>query len=204
MFSERFTKAAGIIDYSKLCITANSEFSSELPHHITQLIKLMRTTTPRTVLDMTAHIGGFSLPWAKQFPKDRLTSVEINDGAFQCLTSNVAVLRLKNIKCVHADSTGIQGKFDMVYMDPPWGGPDYRYKKALQLYLGRLSVPEVITRLFSGVTSQIYLKVPLNYDFQSLPFAYTVHTITSPNENKKFPDYFLVSLRKDKKRTKKK
>lgn len=197
-FAPKFTKVTSIIDYSVLKATDATNFSSEIPYHMEQLIQIMNTKkTPRTILDMTAHVGGFSLYWAKTFPKDSITSVEIDKNVYNCLKYNIAKLKLKNITPINQDSANITGTFDFVYVDPPWGGPLYKSADKIQLFLGSVAIPDVIKRLFdNNITKNVFLKVPLNYDFMSLHFRYTVITIMSPNTKKSCPDYLLVIIPK--------
>lgn len=204
-FSQKFLDGTGVIDYTKLHASKNTNFSSELPFHIPQLIQVIRTGNKYLksnirLLDATAHVGGFSLPWAATFPKDKITAVEIDPDVVDILKYNVRTLKLKNIKVLNADASAFimtcaPDSFDVIYLDPPWGGPDYRFKPKLQLYLGKISVPDIIWNIFNTqIANWVFFKAPINYDFASLPFAYTVRTIQNEMGNKRYPDYLLVSL----------
>ena len=207
-FPTRFTEAEGaIIDYSKLRASAATEYSSEIPHHISQLIDQIMATPKlkraNRVLDMTAHVGGFALPWATKFPRDKVIAVEQDTKNFNNLQHNIKALKLKNVEAVHASSTDYMRdlkphSFDFAYLDPPWGGPDYKYKKGMQLYLGQMSVPEIVQWLFDySICEWVFLKAPGNYDFQGLPFRYTARTVSSPNLKKRVPDYLLVCINRE-------
>lgn len=201
-FSDRFiADKAATIDYTKLRASAATAYSSELPSHMAQLVEYIRgipaLNKPKLkILDMTAHVGGFSLPWAKAFPRDSITAVERDAQNYQNLVYNVHALRLQNVHPEMADSSVFirslkPGSYSFVYVDPPWGGPEYRRHKGLQLYLGDQSLPNVIQTLFDAkVTDWVFAKVPTNYDFQSLPFRYTVRTVAG---SKRSPDYLLVT-----------
>ena len=52
---------------------------------------------------------------------------------------------------------------DIVFMDPPWGGPGYRYFRKLSLFLGENKLSDVSLRL-AGKTKWLALKVPVNFD----------------------------------------
>jgi hypothetical protein len=73
----------------------------------------------------------------------------------------------------------------------------YRKIRPLQLFLGQRKLPDILEQIFSRkLTDWIVLKVPTNYDFQHLPFKYTVYSITSPNIDKSYPDYLLVIIQR--------
>jgi hypothetical protein len=60
-------------------------------------------------------------------------------------------------------------KQDVVFLDPPWGGSDYKNQRLLSLYLGKRHLADIIHDLCdnAGVsgTRYIVLKLPLNFDF---------------------------------------
>lgn len=103
-FGYKFMTSDSLIDFSKLRSAKDTEFSSETPFQMTQLLKIIgvaRGTDTMRVLDMTAHIGGFSLPWATKFPRDKITSVEFDKSVFKTLQYNIKSLGLKNIVAIH-------------------------------------------------------------------------------------------------------
>ena len=66
-----------------------------------------------------------------------------------------------------------QGEFDQqtcFFLDPPWGGPDYKQYDKLQLSLGKYNIPEICTKIYSKCSKLqlIVLKLPNNFDFDSL------------------------------------
>jgi 16S rRNA G966 N2-methylase RsmD len=219
-FSDKFTKDPDpIIDYTKLHASPETDYSSEIPHHLRQVIQHISELpfskeTNRKVLDLTAHVGGFSLPWATIYPQDQVYAVEMNTNNFANLKYNIKALGLSNVHPVHYDAVkllwhtskeamnqimeySLSLPFTFIYLDPPWGGPMYRKIRPLQLFLGQRKLPDILEQIFSRkLTDWIVLKVPTNYDFQHLPFKYTVYSITSPNIDKSYPDYLLVIIQR--------
>jgi predicted RNA methylase len=127
------------------------------------------------VLDGTACVGGNTISFAKYF--NRVTAVEMDSERFNMLKHNVKdVLDLKNVTLKNADIVStIQGaqlwnEMDCVFLDPPWGGPDYKKHSSLQLYLGEISMPDLCLKIFKTFQSikLICLKLPNNYAFDSL------------------------------------
>lgn len=210
-FDAKFLEAVDSpIDYSKMDAAESSKYSSDLPHQVDQLVKFIGKIEPKFVdktqklhiLDGTAHVGSFSLCWAALFRKQKITSVEINKDIYARLKKNTKNLGLsEQVEVINSDindyieATNEVKKYDFIYLDPPWGGPNYRFKKGVMLYLGKKTVVEVILEIFKKrLTEQIFLKVPINFDFQSMPFAYTVFTVMGARPNKLYPDYLLVCI----------
>jgi hypothetical protein len=89
-------------------------------------------------------------------------SYEINDDNFAALQNNVGLYELNNVTLHHGDSTKLFNKdVDVVYLDAPWGGPDYKEKTKLDLYLGSERVDEFVSKL----NADVFMKVPNNYNF---------------------------------------
>jgi hypothetical protein len=57
-----------------------------------------------------------------------------------------------------------------LYADPPWGGPDYKEKKELDLFLGKTSISHFLKKVIESEwkPEYIFLKVPANFMFDSL------------------------------------
>ena len=68
----------------------------------------------------------------------------------------------------NGDSTKIfNWKTNVLYIDPPWGGPDYREKTNIDLYMGTYRLDEYIHHI-KRLADYIFLKVPSNYNFNRL------------------------------------
>jgi tRNA/tmRNA/rRNA uracil-C5-methylase (TrmA/RlmC/RlmD family) len=52
---------------------------------------------------------------------------------------------------------------DAIFIDPPWGGPEYKTLPSVELYLSGLPLSEVCYK-FQYYTKYIILKVPVNFD----------------------------------------
>ena len=56
---------------------------------------------------------------------------------------------------------------DVVFIDPPWGGPSYKKKKSVKLQLSNIPLYKIIQNLSNRV-KLIVLKTPTNFDVGSL------------------------------------
>lgn len=107
-----------------------------------------------------------------------------------------------------------KNSYDIIYLDPPWGGTDYRDTKSLQLYLCNVPVPEIVQTIINKkIAKWLFLKVPNNYIIESIQkFNPVRHEVDSPyrakdpkQRGKKEPDYLIFSINcGTKKSTKKK
>jgi hypothetical protein len=73
-----------------------------------------------------------------------------------------------------AAATALLQAQDAVFLDPPWGGPDYRMARALDLYLGVHDVADITVGLFRqraaarARVAVVAVKVPVNYNVHGL------------------------------------
>ena len=54
-------------------------------------------------------------------------------------------------------------KQNAIFIDPPWGGPDYKQLAKLSLYLSDIELSQVCKKLYK-CTDYIVIKVPTNFD----------------------------------------
>ena len=167
-----FPKKAGV-DYSKLKMTPEGEYSitkrkdgEMLLAHMKSMIKGIKT---KSITDLTGNVGGDTILFGIHF-KD-VKSIEMNPENFEALKNNVEVFGLKNVDVMQGDSTKVYvWKTDVLYLDPPWGGPEYKTKTELDLYLGDERVDLFLNRILKQDTKPdyIFMKLPANYYFDRL------------------------------------
>ena len=80
-------------------------------------------------------------------------------------------------------------KQHVVFLDPPWGGPDYRKHARLMLYLDDVPLHKIVNRLIDSA-KLIVLKVPFNFDFPT--FLPQINLIKCTI--RRFPKYFVLFL----------
>ena len=51
---------------------------------------------------------------------------------------------------------------DVIILDPPWGGPNYKTKKQLNLYLDNINIVDIVNQLKN--VKLTLLKVPKNFN----------------------------------------
>jgi 16S rRNA G966 N2-methylase RsmD len=207
-FDKKFVQNtnANDLDFSKLKAAHSSDYSSETPYHFNQLLKIIepffkgQNKKQRKILDMTGNVGGFTLQWINKFPNDSITVLEIDTDVYKLLKENIKILGFdKQIDAHNADSAVFidkikNNKYDFVYIDPPFGGPEYKLLASVQLRLGKKTMYQTIVDAPSDI---VFVKVPRNFDFRSLHnLPYQVWQIKSPNPKKLVPDYLLIMVSK--------
>ncbi|ETI53917.1 hypothetical protein F443_03208 [Phytophthora nicotianae P1569] len=122
-----------------------------------------RKKYPLVVTDGTACVGGNVLSFCDFFT--HVNAVENDSTRVEMLRHNLHVLQKTNANCIHANYLDVmlELKQDVVFLDPPWGGPEYKDLEKVDLFLGGLPLHEICMRLH-GSAKCIVLKVPSNFD----------------------------------------
>ena len=143
------------------------------------------------ITDATANIGGNTVSFHLYgFPC--VNAVEMDPLTCEILKHNLQVYKLptNNVYCCDYLSIYKNLTQDVVFLDPPWGGPDYKKAKSLDLYLGKKSdsclegkksdsclegehpsvnIIDICVELFTNHrVTLIVLKLPTNYNLAGL------------------------------------
>jgi 16S rRNA G966 N2-methylase RsmD len=118
------------------------------------------------ILDGTGGLGGNTISFSKFFKN--VTSIEINKDRYEMLKNNINLYKLDNIKLINDDSINFltlnKNDFDIIFFDPPWGGPDYKKNKNLRLKIGKYNLSDIPKKI-SLTNKLLIFKLPFNYDF---------------------------------------
>lgn len=116
-----------------------------------------------TITDMTSCIGGNTYSFSKYF--ENVHAIELDKLKYDYLSYNLTILDANNVKLHYGDSLSIVPTLqqDILFIDPPWGGPNYKDKKHIDLYLSDIELSEVC-RVLIPHSKYIALKVPTNFD----------------------------------------
>lgn len=169
----------------KIKTLPSSGYSSLLPYQIPQvkefLERLFPDAPPMHIVDATVHIGGDALHFAKLWPNCKITAIDIDQNAIECLKINVPPILLPNFNIICADSTKwikeTLTKADFYYFDPPWGGPSYCSEEEFSLSLGDLPITVSINFILDNdLSSRVILKAPRNFSYTD--FKTKIHGTT--------------------------
>ena len=117
----------------------------------------------KTITDATACIGGNTYSFSKFFPV--VQAIELDTERFQYLQHNLNILETQNVisYCGDLMMVCLQLYQDLIFVDPPWGGPDYKSKPSVDLYVSDIELSEVCEHI-KDATRYIALKVPVNFN----------------------------------------
>jgi hypothetical protein len=170
--SKMFPKKPGI-DYSKLIMTDEGMYSITKNHDSQKIIdnmkKISGSLKTKTIADLTGNVGGDTIRFGMNFKK--VDSYEIDEENYKALKNNVQIYDLKNVSLHKCDSTkSFNHKVDILYMDPPWGGPEYKEKEKLDLFLGDINIGDYLSEILNKPWKPLYvfMKVPSNFNLDSL------------------------------------
>ncbi len=176
-----FPKQEGI-DFTKLKTTEEGSYSITRRRDADRIFNVLRHNIPpltdMSITDATACNGGDTINFSLK--AKHVHSIELNHENFEVLSNNVSTYGLTNTTLYEGDSTQIFNWYtDVLYIDPPWGGKEYRSKKNLDLFLSskRLDIwlEEILCR--RNRPAFIVLKLPFNYRFDRFNFLSNVDHI---------------------------
>jgi predicted RNA methylase len=124
------------------------------------------------VLDGTANIGSDSIRFGVE--SKFVYSIEISEENYEALVENINLYGLnKKVKPILGDITELWNKYnyDILYLDPPWGGKDYKDVSNLEITLSDTRI-DIFLRDYvldsKNRPKWIIMKLPVNYNFGRL------------------------------------
>lgn len=173
-------------DYSKIQIDDDSMFYITIREiaDLTSKIICYHLVNSRvnplraSIFDLTAGVGGNVLSFGKFFKQ--VHAVEIDETRCEYLKANLSVYSQQNVKV--SNGCGIDFlmknlnvvKPHVVFVDPPWGGCNYKSNTALTLKLNDVPIEEFIVNTFDTIDSTnkntrfLVLKLPKNYNIEHM------------------------------------
>lgn len=113
------------------------------------------------VADATACVGGNTYSFAQHFRV--VHAYELDPLRASYLAHNMRVLNVQNVTVIGGDVLRRMNQpYDLVFVDPPWGGPEYKQSASIQLTLSGKPLEDVCFQL-SNHAAHIALKVPTNF-----------------------------------------
>lgn len=137
------------------------------------------------ITDATACIGGNTTYFEKDFKV--VIAVEKDPDIFKILKGNTT--KSVNYNCSYVDVMYTIQQ-DLVFIDPPWGGPNYKHEENLTLLLDDINVLDIIDSIYH-FTRFVALKVPNNFNSSQLNENFWLHKIYTINTYKKH-NYNLI------------
>jgi 16S rRNA G966 N2-methylase RsmD len=145
------------------------------------ILKFLPKTS--TITDATACIGGSAYSFSQVFEK--VYAIELDSTRFKHMVHNFEQLNCKNVHCINGDALNEVKSIhqDVIFIDPPWGGPEYKAKAKLTLYLSGVNIAEACIA-YSKTIPYVVLKVPTNFDESTFMESIKAHLkLVHKNQN---------------------
>lgn len=134
-----------------------------------ELLKLKGITDDSTITDMTSCVGGNVISFLQYF--NHVNAIELDIERFKMLQNNV------NLACNKGKAHFYQGNGidivktlsqDIIFVDPPWGGLNYKEKEKVSLFLSddsgkEYNLGDLVIELLK-YSKYFAIKVPKNFD----------------------------------------
>ena len=120
------------------------------------------------ILDATAGLGGNLLSFSNYF--DTVFGIEIDQNRFEMLKNNIQQYDINNITLFNGNCIDFltkKLKSNIIFFDPPWGGPNYKVSTNIEIKIDNKPLSHIIN-LLENKTKLICIKLPLNYNMESL------------------------------------
>jgi len=183
----------------KFMMTDIGKYSITKPQHTIwikkQLILYFKESNINTkglnLIDCNAGLGGDTISFSKYFKE--ILAIEKNEVHYHLLKNNCKVIDLNNIEFSHANFFDIVfnndciKKHDILFLDPPWGGPNYKKHEYVELDIEldhrKKPLHKVINELYKHY-KYIILKSPVNLLFDKSKFLYKNIKLIKEEHNK--------------------
>jgi len=155
-------------DHIGLFSLTSAKIAEELCYNI---IALFPENYNIEITDSTASVGGNSISFILNEHFSKVNSVELDPMRYEMLQFNINIKKgniigeyiLYNKSYMHIKNNLTE---DIIFMDPPWGGPEYYKQDKVKLYLDNIHLGEIINQLFKDKKKLTYvlIKTPKNFD----------------------------------------
>jgi hypothetical protein len=139
------------------------------------LLKLKIEPIEAIITDSTACVGGDTISFAlSRFKK--VYAIELDKERSELLQNNIDVYSLNDIvEVINNNMLDTINRLDsnVIYIDPPWGGKNYKNSDNLKLSMSDVPLETICNNCFdnkimSKPSDLVVLKLPTNYDIKHL------------------------------------
>tara|TARA_B100000963_G_scaffold361748_1_gene399231 strand:+ start:4520 stop:5068 length:549 start_codon:yes stop_codon:yes gene_type:complete len=133
----------------------------------TQINDIILKYVPKSsiISDFTGGIGGNSFMFCRDFKYVNVIEKEYDLNVI--IKNNLKDFNNKTIYIGNFNIFKNILKQDVIFIDPPWGGSDYKYKNNIDLYIDNVNILDIIDSLYN-YTYIVCLKIPNNFNFKSI------------------------------------
>lgn len=191
------SEIVGKIKYDETALFSITK--QEIADSMTNILRSMPHITQESpVLDATACVGGNTISFCKFF--DHVTAIELDETRYGFLRNNMELfgynehtVTLINCNCINfIRNLENRVTYDIMFFDPPWGGPEYKNHRRIMLYLQEISMIHLLD-IVRGKTMYCVIKVPLNFDFKAIKEA--VYNLSSSYRIYHFNKMAMITIK---------
>jgi hypothetical protein len=135
-----------------------------------------KITTLDTVIDGTACIGGDTMELSKI--SNKVISYELDTNRASMCSYNAKINEINNVEINNESIVDAllnnklreklnNTKADAILFDPPWGGPEYKKLKQVDLFFGETPL-HIVANKSIDIAKLLALKVPSNFNIKKL------------------------------------
>jgi len=161
------------IDNDSLYYISHKTVSLQITNIIIENLEKYKINKENVIItDCTGGVGGDTIQFSQHF--NFVYSIEIDQTRFDYLKNNLIVYGSKNVKIFNDDFLNILPiipDHHVIFIDPPWGGSEYKKIKNIRLKISNKYELEDLceTIMFNNIKKNplfICLKLPKNYDIE--------------------------------------
>lgn len=118
-----------------------------------------------------AGAGGNVVSFSRHF--GHVNAIEIDTTRFKCMVNNFGLFKCHNVSALNGDYLTIFPllKQDVIFLDPPWGGKQYKEQEHTHISLqnGKVRLEEFCKKIIDmHICKLLVLKLPINFDINCL------------------------------------
>lgn len=168
------------VNFENLQIDDVGKYSITLPKKADTITKIIESycncpNNKITITDATAGVGGNVLSFCKYGFK--VNAIEIDKERYDILKNNINEYKF-DVNMVNDNYLNVISKLnqDVIFMDPPWGGIEYKKHDEITLKLGDITIEDLCKKISNEKLAKLtVLKLPFNYNLN-----YIKHEIQLP------------------------
>jgi 16S rRNA G966 N2-methylase RsmD len=162
-----------LIDDDSIHFISVREYAQKITDIIKYHLSQLKIDADKTIItDATAGVGGNTISFGMSFKS--VNAIEIDKKRTDYLVNNLDIYNLKNVNVINGDCTQliiILDNHDVIFVDPPWGGKNYKKHDYLRLHLSDMPIEMICNGLLDEEVSLrppsiVVFKLPSNYDIK--------------------------------------
>lgn len=145
----------------------------------------------KILTDGTACMGGDLIRFSNYFQS--VNGVEIDENNFSLLVENCKQFNCNNVNLFPQDYLEIYDKLkqDIIYLDPKWGGIDYKNKLHVVLKMNDMDISDLIKLIkHKKLCKYIFIKAPSNVYIDKIDYD-AIHVIYNKSKS---PSFKLICI----------